>query len=81
MSRRPISGWAFSMGFLFAAGTVAILGAGTGFGVSALVREGSREAVLTTEGGHVSLAPVDDLVDARKTAGERCPFRPCDDLY
>lgn len=41
--------------------TVAILGAGTGFGVSALVRNGEREAVLTTEGGHVSLAPVDEL--------------------
>ncbi len=42
-------------------GTVAILGAGTGFGVSAMVRDGVREAVLTTEGGHVSLAPVDEL--------------------
>lgn len=42
-------------------GTVAILGAGTGFGVSALVRDGIREAVLTTEGGHVSMAPTDEL--------------------
>lgn len=45
----------------FHEGTIAILGAGTGFGVSALVREGQHEAVLTTEGGHVSLAPVNDL--------------------
>ena len=44
-----------------AQGTVAILGAGTGFGVSALVRDGVREAVLTTEGGHISLAPADEL--------------------
>lgn len=42
-------------------GPIAILGAGTGFGVSALVRDGVREAVLTTEGGHVSLAPTDEL--------------------
>jgi glucokinase len=41
--------------------TVAILGAGTGFGVSALVREGAREAVLSTEGGHIAFAPVDTL--------------------
>lgn len=42
-------------------GAIAILGAGTGFGASALVRDGDREAVLTTEGGHITLAPVDDL--------------------
>jgi glucokinase len=42
-------------------GTIAILGAGTGFGVSALVRRSGRETVLTTEGGHISLAPVDQL--------------------
>jgi glucokinase len=42
-------------------GTIAILGAGTGFGVSALVRDGGREVVMTTEGGHASLAPADEL--------------------
>jgi glucokinase len=42
-------------------GTIVILGAGTGFGVSALVGDGTRQAVATTEGGHISFAPVDDL--------------------
>ena len=42
-------------------GTIAVLGAGTGFGVSALVREGGREAALVGEGGHVAFAPFDDL--------------------
>jgi glucokinase len=41
--------------------TLAILGAGTGFGASALVRDGAREAVLTTEGGHVAFAPTGAL--------------------
>jgi len=42
-------------------GTILILGAGTGFGVSALVRSDGVEAVLTTEGGHVSFAPTNEL--------------------
>jgi glucokinase len=41
--------------------TVAILGAGTGFGASALVRDRGSEAVLTTEGGHIGFAPIDAL--------------------
>jgi glucokinase len=41
--------------------TLAILGAGTGFGASALVRDGAREAVLTTEGGHIAFAPTGAL--------------------
>jgi glucokinase len=42
-------------------GTVVILGAGTGFGVSASINDGVRQAVVTTEGGHISFAPIDDL--------------------
>jgi glucokinase len=41
-------------------GTLAILGAGTGLGVSALGREGGREVPLATEGGHVAFAPADE---------------------
>ena len=42
-------------------GTSVILGPGTGFGVAGLVRQGGRETVLATEGGHVGFAPTDDL--------------------
>jgi glucokinase len=41
--------------------TIAVLGAGTGFGVSALARDGLGEAALATEGGHVGFAPCDEL--------------------
>jgi glucokinase len=41
--------------------SIAVLGAGTGFGVSALARDGRSEAVLATEGGHVGFAPTDDV--------------------
>jgi glucokinase len=41
--------------------TIAMIGAGTGFGASALVRDGRTEAVLTTEGGHIAYAPTDAL--------------------
>jgi glucokinase len=44
-----------------AGATLAVLGAGTGFGASALVRDGGREAVMTTEGGHIGFAPTDAL--------------------
>lgn len=40
---------------------VAMIGAGTGFGASALVRDGFSEAVLTSEGGHAGFAPTDAL--------------------
>jgi glucokinase len=40
---------------------IAVLGAGTGFGVSALARDGRNEAVLATEGGHIAFAPVDEV--------------------
>jgi glucokinase len=38
-----------------------MIGAGTGFGASALVRDGRAEAVLSTEGGHIAYAPTDAL--------------------
>ena len=41
--------------------TLVTLGPGTGFGVSALAREGGREAALATEGGHIAFAPIDEL--------------------
>ena len=44
-----------------AVSTIAMIGAGTGFGASALVRDGHAEAVLTTEGGHIGYAPTDAL--------------------
>ncbi len=40
---------------------IAVMGPGTGFGLGALVREGGAEAVVSTEGGHVSFAPGDEL--------------------
>ena len=44
-----------------AAGTLAILGPGTGFGVAGLVREFGVEVVLSTEGGHAGFAPSDEV--------------------
>ncbi|MBI1406789.1 MAG: glucokinase [Caulobacter sp.] len=41
-------------------GTVAIIGAGTGLGVGALVRDARGEAVAVTEGGHIAFAPTDE---------------------
>ena len=41
--------------------TVAVLGAGTGLGVSAAVRNGPLEAIATTEGGHIAFAPGDEV--------------------
>lgn len=42
-------------------GTRAVLGAGTGLGQAILVRQGDRDRVLPTEGGHVDFAPTDTL--------------------
>ncbi|MDE2111401.1 MAG: glucokinase [Alphaproteobacteria bacterium] len=42
-------------------GIIAILGPGTGFGVSALVRQTGQETVVPTEGGHVAFAPQSDV--------------------
>lgn len=42
--------------------TIAVLGPGTGFGVSALVRdEFGGEVTLATEGGHICFAPGDEI--------------------
>lgn len=38
-------------------GTIAIIGAGTGLGVSALVREAGKSVAVTGEGGHIGFAP------------------------
>jgi glucokinase len=40
--------------------TVGVVGAGTGLGVAALVRDAFSSAVMVTEGGHIAFAPVDD---------------------
>jgi len=53
-------------------GTVAVLGAGTGFGVSALVRDGEREAALVGEGGHAAFAPQDEVeVEVQRVLARR----------
>lgn len=41
--------------------TLAVLGPGTGFGVSALARDGLATAALATEGGHIAFAPGDEV--------------------
>ena len=43
------------------AGTLAILGPGTGFGVAGLARDAVTEVVLSTEGGHAGFAPTDEI--------------------
>ncbi|NHV26334.1 glucokinase [Burkholderia sp. D-99] len=52
--RRQIGG-----GRAVPAGTIGVLGAGTGLGVSALVRAGDAWVPVSGEGGHVSFAPAD----------------------
>jgi glucokinase len=41
--------------------TMAVMGAGTGFGTAALVRNATSHAVLVAEGGHSAFAPSDEL--------------------
>jgi glucokinase len=41
-------------------GTISILGAGTGFGVSCLARYGTHAVPMATEGGHIGFAPSDE---------------------
>lgn len=41
--------------------TIAVIGPGTGFGASALVRRGGETIAMATEGGHASFAPDDDV--------------------
>jgi len=40
---------------------IAVLGAGTGFGVSLLARDGRGQAIVSTEGGHIAFAPSDEV--------------------
>jgi glucokinase len=44
--------------------TIALVGAGTGFGAAALVREPSKAIALAGEGGHIGFSPEDDEEDA-----------------
>lgn len=54
--------------------TVGVVGAGTGLGVSALVRDSFSSSVMVTEGGHISFAPVDDVeFEILKVMRERFP--------
>jgi len=41
-------------------GTIALVGAGTGLGVAALVYEGARYRAQPSEGGHMAFAPADE---------------------
>jgi len=41
--------------------TIAVVGAGTGFGAGALARGVGGSAAVATEGGHISFAPVDEV--------------------
>ncbi|KUZ79110.1 glucokinase [Burkholderia ubonensis] len=58
-ARRQVGG-----GDALPGGTIGVLGAGTGLGVSALVRTGDAWVPLSGEGGHVSFAPADEREDA-----------------
>ena len=40
--------------------TVGVVGAGTGLGVAALVRDKFSSSVMVTEGGHIAFSPVDE---------------------
>lgn len=42
-------------------GTAVIVGAGTGLGVGGMARDGSGEAVIVSEGGHIAFAPTDEV--------------------
>jgi glucokinase len=41
--------------------TIAVVGAGTGFGAGALAKGVGGSAAIATEGGHISFAPVDEV--------------------
>ena len=54
--------------------TVGVVGAGTGLGVSALVRDAFGSAVMVTEGGHIAFAPVDPVeLDILKVLQDKYP--------
>ncbi|TXG85566.1 MAG: glucokinase [Sphingomonadales bacterium] len=40
-------------------GVISVVGPGTGLGVAMLVRQGDRDTVIETEGGHIGFAPFD----------------------
>jgi glucokinase len=42
-------------------GTLAVIGPGTGLGVSAVTRDARGDVIAATEGGHISFAPADDV--------------------
>lgn len=44
-------------------GVISVIGPGTGLGVAQLVRRAGGYEVLSTEGGHVSFAPFDEIED------------------
>lgn len=56
--RRQIGG-----GFVEAGAPIAVLGPGSGLGVSGLLPAGTGWTVLSGEGGHVTMAPADDRED------------------
>ena len=52
--------------------TVALIGAGTGLGVSALIREDGASIVLASEGGHIGFSPGNELeVDVYRILSRR----------
>jgi glucokinase len=58
---------------LTAEGVITILGPGTGLGVAALLRRGTRREIIETEGGHIDFAPL-DAVEDRILVGLRRSF-------
>lgn len=46
-----------------ASGVISVVGPGTGLGVAALLREGGRNHIIATEGGHIDFAPLDSIED------------------
>lgn len=47
-----------------AAGTISVIGPGTGLGVAHVWRDGGQYRVQATEGGHIDFAPLDSIEDA-----------------
>jgi len=46
------------------AGTITVIGPGTGLGVAHVWRDGNQYRVQATEGGHIDFAPLDSIEDA-----------------
>jgi glucokinase len=49
----------------------AVIGAGTGMGVGALLQQGSRYLALPSEGGHIDFAPFDSLTESFRSFVEK----------